>query len=204
MGRCSAEDTGLLLQCTVCTGLLLQCVLYRALFAVCTGLLLRCTVCLQGSYYSVYCTGLLLQCDRALAAVYRALTTMHCVCRGLLLQCHIVVWLVWRNVGTKDSCLRCSSCSFADCFMSTSVSLVLLRCFTFTCPRVCSFQAVSDIERNEWLDAIRMAILKGLDDERHVERGSVPSSHDILDRICQNASNRTCADCNSDSECVGR
>ena len=81
---------------------------------------------------------------------------------------------------------------------------VLLMRFTFTCPRACSFQAVSDIERNEWLDAIRMAILKGLDDERHVERGSVPSSHDILDRICQNASNRTCADCNSDSECVGR
>lgn len=77
-----------------------------------------------------------------------------------------------------------------------------MQCFTFACPLVCSFQAVSDIERNEWLDAIRIAILKGLDEERHVERGSVPSSHNILERICQNASNRTCADCNSDSECV--
>ena len=162
---------------SVFTGLLLQCVLYRALTAVC-----------QGSYCNVY----------------RALTTMHCVCTGLLLQCHIVVWLVWRKVGTKHSCLRYSSGSFADWFMGTSVSHVFLRRFTFTCPCVCSFQAVSDIERNEWLDAIRMAILKGLDDERHVERGSVPTSHDILDRICQNASNRTCADCNSDSECVGR
>lgn len=65
-----------------------------------------------------------------------------------------------------------------------------------------SFQAISDIERSEWLDAIRMAILKGLDEERHVERGSVPSSQDILDRICQNESNRTCADCSSASECV--
>ena len=77
-----------------------------------------------------------------------------------------------------------------------------MKCFVFTCPLVCSFQAVSDIERNEWLDAIRIAILKGLDEERHVERGSVPSSHNILERICQNASNRTCADCNCDSECV--
>ena len=79
---------------------------------------------------------------------------------------------------------------------------VSMRCLTFSCPLVCSFQAVSDIERHEWLDAIRMAILKGLDEERHVERGSVPPSSNILDRICQNASNRTCADCNCDSECV--
>ena len=46
-----------------------------------------------------------------------------------------------------------------------------------------------------------MAILKGLDDEKHVERGSVPSSQDILDRICRNASNKTCADCSGASEC---
>ena len=61
------------------------------------------------------------------------------------------------------------------------------------------FQAQTDMERMEWLDAIRLAILKGLDEEKHGEGRSM-SSQNILDKIYQNTSNKTCADCNSTSE----
>ena len=57
------------------------------------------------------------------------------------------------------------------------------------------------MERTEWVDALRISTLKGLDEEKGAPASRLPSSQDILDRIYKNASNKICADCASVSEC---
>jgi hypothetical protein len=60
------------------------------------------------------------------------------------------------------------------------------------------FQAATDVERNEWVDSLRMSVLKGLDEEKGAPvNKNVPTSQAILERIYANESNRTCADCTS-------
>jgi len=61
------------------------------------------------------------------------------------------------------------------------------------------FQAASDVEMREWFEALQKGIMQGL--ESRVGHNVVPeltsSSKEILDRLFQNPSNTTCAECSS-------
>ena len=61
------------------------------------------------------------------------------------------------------------------------------------------FQAVSDTEMREWIEALQKGIMQGL--ESRIGHNVMPemntSSKEIMDRLCKNPSNATCAECSS-------
>ena len=63
----------------------------------------------------------------------------------------------------------------------------------------CRFQAVSDTEMREWIEALQKGIMQGL--ESRTGHNVIPemntSSKEILDRLFKNPSNQTCAECSS-------
>ena len=64
------------------------------------------------------------------------------------------------------------------------------------------FQAVSDTEMREWIEALQKGIMQGL--ESRIGHNVMPemntSSKEIMDRLCKNPSNATCAECSSTGE----
>lgn len=54
----------------------------------------------------------------------------------------------------------------------------------------CRFQAVSDTEMRDWIEALKKGITQGLTEMN-------TSSKKIVDRLCENPSNATCAECSS-------
>ena len=62
-----------------------------------------------------------------------------------------------------------------------------------------SFQAADELERKEWMDVLTSAILTGLDTREQTLARTVKQtkSTEILKRIQENLSNKTCADCSA-------
>lgn len=62
-----------------------------------------------------------------------------------------------------------------------------------------SFQAASDHEMREWIETLQKGIMQGLESRtgHNVMPEMNTSSKEIMDRLCKNPSNSTCAECSS-------
>ena len=63
----------------------------------------------------------------------------------------------------------------------------------------CRFQAISDAEMREWIEALQKGIMQGLESRtgHNVMPEMNTSSKEIMDRLSKNPSNTTCAECSS-------